>query len=343
MPVRFAINGLGRMGRALLRIAAGRDDLRLVAVNDLAGADQLARLLRHDTLHGRFEGEVAATDGALEIDGRAVQAFREPDPANVPWPETDAEVVVDATGRCKTRERALGHLRGPVRKVVVSANAEGMDLTICVGVNHGDYDPAKHHLLSGASCTTNCLVPLLWLLDRDYGIEAALLDTVHSYNNDQRLLESPHPDPRRARSAALNMVPTTTSAIGAAVRILPGLEGKLAGFAVRVPTPNVSLVDLVVRLRAKPTTGDLTALFRAAAAGELAGVLATTEEELVSSDFLRDSHSAIVDLPLTQAVGGELYRVVAWYDNEWGHASRLADLVALAGKSAPGASAPERT
>ncbi len=337
MPVRFAINGLGRMGRALLRIAAGRDDLELVAVNDLASAAQLARLIRRDTLHGRFDGEVDAADGALEIDGRAVQAFREPDAAAVPWTETDAQVVVDATGHCKTRERALGHLRGPIKKVVVSANAEGMDLTVCVGVNHGDYDPARHHLVSAASCTTNCLVPLLWLLDREYGIEAAMLDTVHSYNNDQRLLESPHADPRRARSAALNMVPTTTSAIGAALRILPALEGKLAGFAVRVPTPNVSLVDLVARLSARPTTGDLAALFRKAEENELAGILATTDEQLVSSDFLRDSHSAIVDLPLIEAAGGELYRVVAWYDNEWGHASRLADLVALVGNAAEGA------
>jgi glyceraldehyde 3-phosphate dehydrogenase len=244
--------------------------------------------------------------------------------------------VVDATGTGKTRELAGAHLRGPIRKVVVSANARGMDLTVCMGVNDDAYDPARHHLLSAASCTTNCLVPVVWLLDRAYGIEAGLLDTVHSYNNDQSLLDAPHDDPRRARAAALNMIPTTTSAIEAAIRILPHLEGRLAGLAVRVPTPNVSLIDLAVTLSREASAGEIAELFRSAERGELAGILATTDEELVSSDFLRRTESAIVDLPLLQQAGDRLHRIVAWYDNEWGHASRLADLVELTGRAGLG-------
>ena len=330
MPVRFAINGLGRIGRALLRIARSRPGLELVAVNDVGTAEQLAALIAHDTLHGPFEGTVRASRDGLELDGRAVAVLGEPRLDRVPWQGTGAEVVVDATGKCLDRELAAAHLVGEVRKVVVSANAAGMDLTVCMGVNHDEYDPRRHHLLSAASCTTNCLVPVAYLLDREFGLERAMLNTVHSYNNDQSLLESPHRDPRRARAAALNMIPTTTSAVEAAARILPRLAGKLAGLAIRVPTPNVSLIDLVAELRTAPSVEEVRDGFRRAAAGELAGILAVTEEELVSSDFLRDSHSAVVDLPLTRAVEGRLFRVVAWYDNEWGHASRLADLMELA-------------
>jgi glyceraldehyde 3-phosphate dehydrogenase (phosphorylating) len=332
MPVRFAINGLGRIGRALLRISRQRAGLELVAVNDLGSAEQLARLLAHDTLHGPLGEPVSAGPHELEIGGRSVLAFREPEPQRILWEESGATVVVDATGACKTRECAELHRRGPVAKVVVSANARGMDLTVCMGVNHRDYDPRHHHLLSAASCTTNCLVPVAWLLDREFGIEAGMLDTVHSYNNDQSLLESPHDDPRRARAAALNMIPTTTSAIEAAVRILPSLEGRLAGLAIRVPTPNVSLIDFTFTLAGAAGRADLAKLFRRAERGELAGILATTEEELVSSDFLRRTESAIVDLPLLQQAGERLHRVVAWYDNEWGHASRLADLVEMVGR-----------
>ncbi len=332
MPVRFAINGLGRIGRALLRVAAGRPGLELVAVNDIGSAPQLARLVARDSVHGRYPGEVAAADGALVVDGRRIAAFQEPDPGRIPWLETGPAVVVDATGHCDRRELATAHLRGPVRKVVVSANAEGMDLTICMGVNHRDYDPGRHHLLSAASCTTNCLAPVAWVLERRFGIESALLDTVHSYNNDQRLLGFPHRDPRRARAAAINMIPTTTSASTAIAQVLPSLAGRLDGLAVRVPTPNVSLIDLVTLLRERPDAAALNAAFREAAAGELAGILAVSEEELVSSDFVGDPHSAVVDLPLTRTVGGGLSRVVAWYDNEWGHANRLADLLELAGR-----------
>ena len=331
MPVRFAINGLGRIGRALLRIAAQRPELELVAINDVASPESLASLVARDSLHGAYSGTVALSQGNLLLDGRSIRCSRESEPARVPWEGSGAQAVVDATGKCLTRECAGDHQRGEVERVIVSANAAGMDLTVCMGVNHADYDATSHHLLSGASCTTNCLVPIAHLLQREYGIRHGMLNTVHSYNNDQSLLESAHHDPRRARAAALNMIPTTTSAIQATIRVLPELDGRIEGFAIRVPTPNVSLIDFVVELEAAPTLDEIAELFRGAAAGELRGILATTEEELVSSDFLGDPHSAIVDLPLLSSVGSGLYRIVAWYDNEWGHASRLADILELVG------------
>ena len=331
MPFRFAINGLGRIGRALLRIAAQRPELELVAINDVASPESLASLVARDSLHGAYSGTVALSQGNLLLDGRSIRCSRESEPAHVPWEGSGAQAVVDATGKCLTRECAGDHQRGEVERVIVSANAAGMDLTVCMGVNHADYDAASHHLLSGASCTTNCLVPIAHLLQREYGIRHGMLNTVHSYNNDQSLLESAHHDPRRARAAALNMIPTTTSAIQATIRVLPELDGRIEGFAIRVPTPNVSLIDFVVELEATPTLDEIADLFRGAAAGELRGILATTEEELVSSDFLGDPHSAIVDLPLLSSVGSGLYRIVAWYDNEWGHASRLADILELVG------------
>jgi glyceraldehyde 3-phosphate dehydrogenase len=333
MPVRIAINGLGRMGRALFRVAWQRPGIEIVAANDLGAAEQLAGLLARDTLHGPFPGKVAAEPGALVVNGRRIAVHNESDPAEVPWLDQEPEIVIDATGHCATRPLAAAHLRPPVRKVVVSANAEGMDQTICMGVNHETYDGETQHLLSAASCTTNCLTPVVSVLDRAFGFARGMLNTVHSYNNDQRLLGFPHRDPRRARAAALNMIPTTTSAVIALGRVLPELAGKIQGYAVRVPTPNVSLIDLVAELRESPGPADVNRAFRQAADGELAGILAVSEEPLVSSDFLGDPHSAIVDLPLTQSLDGRLHRVVAWYDNEWGHASRLADLAELVGQS----------
>ena len=332
MPVRIAINGLGRMGRALFRVAWQRPGIEIVAANDLGTAEQLAGLLARDSLHGPFRGEVGSEPGALLVDGRRVAVYNESEPASIPWLDEAPEVVVDATGHCTKRPLAAAHLRQPVRKVVVSANAEGMDLTICMGVNHDAYDDAGHILLSAASCTTNCLAPVLSVLDGAFGFERGMLNTVHSYNNDQRLLGFPHSDPRRARAAALNMIPTTTSAVSAIGRVLPRLAGRIAGYAVRVPTPNVSLIDLVAELREGPDPTAVNEAFRQAAGGRLAGILAVSEEPLVSSDFLGDPHSAIVDLPLTQSLDGRLHRVVAWYDNEWGHASRLAELVELVGR-----------
>ena len=333
MSIRFAINGLGRIGRALVRVAAKRPELELVAVNDLGTAEQLAPLLARDSLHGRFAVEVATEDGDLLIGNRRVATHQEPAAEKIPWETSEPQIVLDSTGWCISPERAGIHRRGSVQKVLVSANAKGMDLTICMGVNDDQYDPSNHQLLSAASCTTNCLAPVALVLDRAFTINRALLNTVHSYNNDQRLLSYPHRDPRRAREAAINMIPTTTSAVEAVCRVLPELTGKIEGFAVRVPTPLVSLIDLVVEPDRRPTVTEINEAFRQAAGGDLEGVLTVTEDELVSADVLGDPHSAIVDLPLTQTVDNRLFRVVAWYDNEWGHASRLADLLELVGRS----------
>ncbi len=333
-PVRFAINGLGRIGRALLRIAAERPEIDLVAVNELATAEQLAHLVAHDSLHGPFDGEVAATGGVLVVNNAEIRAFQQPEVDQIPWQDTDAELVVDATGLCTTRELAAAHQRPGLDDVLVSANAE-VDVTICIGINEEAYDPRRHRIVSGASCTTNCVAPVAWVLDREFGIARGMLNTVHSYNNDQRLLDFAHRDMRRARAAALNMIPTTTSAVAALGQVLPRLAERLQGFAVRVPTPNVSLIDLVVELERPADAAAVNAALGEAAGGTLDGVLAVTDEPLVSSDYLRSPYSAVVDLPLTQAVDERLVRVVAWYDNEWGHASRLADLVAMIGRRRP--------
>ncbi len=333
MPIPFALNGVGRIGRALVRVVTRRPGLELVAVNDLASAPQLANLLARDTVHGPFAGKVEAAGDSLLIDGRRIPVFNEPDPGRIPWLDLEPRIVVDATGTCLDREATAAHLRGSVSKVVVSANAEGLDLTLCMGINQKAYEPQRHHLLSGASCTTNCLAPMVSVLDARFGLRRGLFNTVHSYNNNQRLLSYPHPDPRRARTATLNMIPTTTSANQAIHRILPGFEGRLDGFAIRVPTPNVSLIDLVASLEARPDPADVNLAFSQAADGELAGILAVTQEELVSSDFIGDPHSAIMDLPLTSRVDGGMTRVVAWYDNEFGHASRLADTLEFLGQS----------
>jgi glyceraldehyde 3-phosphate dehydrogenase len=336
MTVPFAINGLGRIGRALVRIAAGRDDLLLVAVNDLADPAALARLVQRDTVHGPFAGRVETDGGALVIDGRRVPLFCQPDPSRVPWGGTGARVVVEATGALLARDRAAGHLRDGVERVVVSANAPEADVTICQGINDADYDPARHRVVSNASCTTNCLAPLLAVLDAGWGVERALMTTIHSYTLNQRLLDAPHDDPRRARAAALNTVPTATTAPRAVGEVLPALAGRVEGLAVRVPTPAVAMLDLSAALAAEATAEAVRRAFRAAAAeGPLAGVLAVSDEELVSSDFVGSPFSAVVDMPLVQVAGGRLVRVVAWYDNEWGYATRLADLVARIGADRP--------
>jgi len=333
MRTRFAINGVGRIGRALIRTAGQRPDLELVALNDLAPVDQIAHLLSRDTLHGRFAHDLQVRGSTLILDGDEISTYCQPSLDQIPWLDDEPHIVVDATGQCKSGDLARLHRRGPVEKVLVSANASGMDLTLCMGINHRDYDPSTHHLLSAASCTTNCLAPMVHILQRDFGIEHALFNTVHSYNNDQHLLSYPHPDKRRARSATLNMIPTTTSASHAIHRVIPGLVGRLDGFAVRVPAPDVSLVDLVADLSSNPSVSELNRAFELASKDELEGILAVTEDELVSSDFLGDPHSAIVDLPLTQALDNGLVRVVAWYDNEWGHASRLTDILEFVGST----------
>jgi glyceraldehyde 3-phosphate dehydrogenase len=327
MPISFAINGLGRIGRGLVRVARERRSLRLVAANDAAEPEEIARLLRHDTVHGAFRGEVVAAGGGLAFDGERVALFREAEPARIPWRETGATIVVEATGRFRSRERAAAHLGGPVERVIVSAVAPDVDATFCVGINHRSYDSARHRVVSNASCTTNCLAPVLVVLDRAFGVEAALMNTVHCMTNSQNLVDMAHPDPRRARAAAANIIPTTSDAIPSIGLVLPEMAGKVDGLAMRVPVVAGSLIDLTVRL-ARPAARDEAAdAYRAAAAGDLNGILGVTEEELVSSDFIGDPRSAVVDLPLLQELEGRLYRVVAWYDNEWGYIHRLADLL----------------
>ena len=340
MPLRFAINGLGRVGRALLRLAWLRPELEVAAINDLVPAEVLARLLARDTVHGPFPGRVAAAPGRLVVDGREIPVSAEADPGRVPWGAAGAAAVVEATGRFTRRGAAAAHLGETVRTVIVSANGEEMDATVCLGINEGDFRPDEHAVVSNASCTTNCLALVAKVLHDGFGVRRALMSTVHSYTENQRLLDLAHPDPRRGRAAALNIIPTGTTAADALGRILPDLAGRIDGFAVRVPTPAVAMLDLVAELARPAAAEEVREAFRAAAAGPLGRVLGATDEELVSSDFVGDPRSAVVDLPLVQALpgtigggggGGEgaLVQVVAWYDNEWGYANRLADLLAL--------------
>ncbi len=340
MPLRFGINGFGRIGRALLRIVLTREDLRphLVpaAVNDIVPLPILARLLARDTVQGRFSLPVGVEDGALLIGDLLVPVFQEPDPARVPW--DGVEVVVEATGRFLPRGRAAAHLRNGVRTVVLSANGDPkdpVDATLCRGILE---EYAGQPVISNASCTTNALALMAKVLHDRFGVRRALMNTVHSYTENQRLLDLPHPDPRRSRAAALNIIPTSTTAAEAAGLLLPGLAGKIDGFAVRVPTPAVAMLDLVADLEKPASPDDIRQAYEEAAAGPLLGLLGTTADEPVSSDFVGDPRSVVIDLPLIQAVDG-LARVVGWYDNEWGYANRLAELLArLATRSERGGS-----
>jgi glyceraldehyde 3-phosphate dehydrogenase len=314
-----------------------------VAGNDLVGGEALAERIARDSVYGPFGGEVRVEEGsggegraALVVAGRRLALFAEPDPGRVPWPETGARVVVEATGAFVDRAAAARHLRGGVERVVLSANAPDADLTVCLGLNERDFDPARHRVVSNASCTTNCLALLVAVLDRAFGVRRATFSSVHPYTLEQKLLDSPHPDRRRARAAALNLVPTPTTSARALEGLMPALAGRVEGMAVRVPTPAVALLDLVAELAADAGAGAVRDAFRAAAAGPLAGLVAAVEDERVSSDFLGRPESAVVDLPLVAVAGGRLARVVAWYDNEWGYASRLADLVARVGAASDG-------
>jgi glyceraldehyde 3-phosphate dehydrogenase len=332
MPLRFGINGLGRVGRALLRIARGREDLQLAAVNDVAPAQVLARLIARDSVHGPFAGQVAADQGALMIDGHRVPVFQEADPARLDWSRQEVAVVVEASGRFLGRRQAAAHLRGTVNRVVLTANADPADpadLTLCFGLNEKAFDPRRHAVVSNASCTTNCLSLVAKVLHGRFGVRRGLMSAVHGYTENQRLLDLPHPDPRRARAAALNIVPVSTTAPAALGLVLPELAGRIDGFAVRVPAPMVAMLDLVAELERQAAAEEVREAFREAAQGELAGWLGVSEEELVSSDFIGDPRSAVVDLPLVQVVDGGLVRVAAWYDNEWGYAHRLVDLLEL--------------
>jgi glyceraldehyde 3-phosphate dehydrogenase len=329
MATRIGINGFGRIGRSFIRAwqkAGYTNDLEIVAVNDLTDAKTLAYLLRHDSVHGAYPGKVEASDGKLIVDGKTVTIMAEKDPAKIPWTEHKAEIVIESTGRFTEADKAKAHLNGTVKKVLISAPGKGQDVTLAVGINLEVYDAKKHHIISNASCTTNCLAPVAKVLHEAFGIAHGLMTTVHSYTNDQVILDMPHKDLRRARAAAMSQIPTTTGAAKALSEVLPALKGKLDGFAVRVPTPNVSMVDFTVRTE-KPVTKDTIneAFKKAAANPSYMGVLATTDEQLVSSDFNGDAHSATVDLPST-LVAGDLAKVIAWYDNETGYATRLFEL-----------------
>ena len=324
--VRIGINGFGRIGRGFVRcMAESSPNLELVLVNDLTDTHTLAHLLRHDSVHGKFPGKVTEKDGGFEVDGNHVHISAEKDPANIKWKDHGVEVVIESTGRFVDKESCGKHLQAGARKVIISAPAKAPDVTLCMGINTEAYKAAEHHIISNASCTTNCLAPVAKVLHEQFGIISGIMTTIHSYTNDQQILDLPHKDLRRARAAALSMIPTTTGAAKALKEVLPALAGKLDGAAIRVPTPNVSLVDLTVKLEKPSTKQAINDAFRAAAAGPLKGILQVVDEPLVSCDFNDDRHSASLDAALTTAIGDQV-KVLAWYDNEMGYSQRLFDL-----------------
>lgn len=325
--MKIGINGFGRIGRQVFRILHQRG-LEVGLINDLTDNRTLAHLLKYDSVYGRFPGEVAYDEENLYVDGRAIRATAIKDPAQLPWKEVGVDLVIESTGVFTDREKAALHFEAGAKKVIITAPAKGEDITIVLGVNHEAYDPAKHHILSNASCTTNSLAPVMKVLDEAFGVEKALMTTVHSYTNDQRLLDLPHKDLRRARAAALNIIPTTTGAAKATALTLPQLKGRFNGMALRVPTPTGSISDITALLRREVSAEEVNAALKAAAEGALKGILAYTEDEIVLQDIVMDPHSSIVDGKLTKAIG-DLVKVFAWYDNEWGYSNRVADLVEL--------------
>jgi glyceraldehyde 3-phosphate dehydrogenase len=333
MTIKVGVNGFGRIGRNILRAAQGEAAIEWVAVNDIADAKTLAHLFKYDSVHGIYPGEVAAKENAILIDGREVRVFAEKDPARLNWKEMGVEIVVESTGLFTDREKAQVHMTaGGAKKVLISAPAKGEDLTLVMGVNDYLYDPEKHHILSNASCTTNCLAPFTKVLHDHFSVKRGLMTTIHSYTNDQRILDLAHKDLRRARAAAMSMIPTTTGAAKAVGLVLPELKGKLNGFSLRVPTPDVSVVDLVAEIERNATVQEINAALKEAAAGKLKGILAYTDEPLVSIDFLGNPHSAIIDGASTMVIEGNLIKVLAWYDNEWGFSNRMIDLIRLVAK-----------
>ncbi|MGC8877196.1 type I glyceraldehyde-3-phosphate dehydrogenase [Thermus sp.] len=325
--MKVGINGFGRIGRQVFRILHGRG-VEVALVNDLTDNKTLAHLLKYDSVYGRFPGEVGYDEENLYVDGKAVRATAIKDPKEIPWKEAGVGVVVESTGVFTEAEKARAHLEAGARKVIITAPAKGEDITIVLGVNHEQYDPARHHVLSNASCTTNSLAPVMKVLEEAFGVEKALMTTVHSYTNDQRLLDLPHKDLRRARAAAVNIIPTTTGAAKATALVLPSLKGRFDGMALRVPTPTGSISDITALLKREVSAEEVNAALKAAAEGPLKGILAYTEDEIVLQDIVMDPHSSIVDGKLTKALGN-LVKVFAWYDNEWGYANRVADLVEL--------------
>ena len=329
MAVKVGINGFGRIGRNIMRAALGDTSIDFVAVNDLTNATTLAHLLKYDSVLGNLHAKVVAKHDTISVDGDEFKVLSVRDPAQLPWKDLGVDIVFESTGLFTQRADAAKHLAAGAKKVVITAPAKAPDLTIVLGVNEDKYDPSKHQIISNASCTTNCLAPLAKVMHQRFGIQKGWMTTIHSYTNDQQLLDLPHKDLRRARAAALSMIPTATGAAVAIGEVLPDLKGKLDGFAMRVPTPNVSVVDLVAILNKKTTSDDLNAAFKEAAAGPLKGILAYSEDELVSVDFKGNPNSSIVDAPYTKVMDGDFLKVLSWYDNEWAYSSRCVDLLRL--------------
>ena len=328
MAVKFAINGFGRIGRLVARAAMQRDDLELVAVNDLGDPAGGAHLFKYDSIHGQFPGEVAVTGDSITAAGKSFKYLSEKDPEKLPWKELGADIVVEGTGRFRSHDKAAKHLQAGAAKVIISAPGQNSDLTIVMGVNNDKYDRTKHHILSNASCTTNCLAPVAKVLLQEFGIVKGMMTTIHSYTNDQRLLDLEHDDLRRARAAALSMIPTTTGAASAIGLVIPELEGKLDGLSIRVPTPNVSLLDLTVELEKAASVDAINAAFKKAGETYLKGILRYTEIPLVSHDYNDEVNSTVVDGLLTMTIGDRMAKVIAWYDNEWAYSLRVLDLAA---------------
>lgn len=333
MSIKVGINGFGRIGRNVLRACCEDPDLEFVAVNDITNAETLAHLLKYDSVHGRFGHPVSVEKDALVVGGRKVRVLSERDPAKLPWGALGVQVALECSGLFTAKDKAAAHLAAGAKKVLISAPGKGVDLTVCYGVNHTAYRQDQHHVLSNASCTTNCLAPLAMVLHERFGIRRGLMTTIHSYTNDQRILDLPHSDLRRARAAALSMIPTTTGAARAVGEVLPELKGRLDGMAVRVPTANVSLVDLVAELEKTATEIEINQAVRAAADGALKGILGYCDEPLVSTDFNGSPFSSIFDAPLTKVLDGNLVKVLSWYDNEWGFSKRMGDVTKLIGSN----------
>ncbi|HWR55043.1 MAG TPA: type I glyceraldehyde-3-phosphate dehydrogenase [Negativicutes bacterium] len=327
MVMKVGINGFGRIGRTVLRAALANPDLEIVAVNDLTNAETLAHLLKYDSVHGTLNADIKVQGHSIVVNGKTVKVLAERDPSLLPWGDLGVAAVVESTGRFTDGAKAAAHISAGAKKVIISAPAKNEDITIVMGVNHRQYDAAKHHVISNASCTTNCLAPFVKVLHEKFGIKRGLMTTVHSYTNDQQILDLPHKDLRRARAAALSIIPTTTGAAKSVALVLPALKGKLNGFAMRVPTPNVSVADLVAEVEQKVTAEEVNAALQAAAEGELKGILAYSEEPLVSKDYNGNPHSSIIDALSTMVLEDTMIKVISWYDNEWGYSNRVVDLI----------------
>ena len=336
MSIKVGLNGFGRIGRAVLRLAQTEfgDDIEIVALNARANTETLVHLFKYDSCYGKFNGEASVVgENVMEVNGKEIKIFRCNDPEDIPWGELGVDIVVESTGIFKDREKASKHIKAGAKKVIITAPGKNEDVTIVMGVNEEDYDPANHHIISNASCTTNCLAPFAKVLDDKFGIEKGLMTTVHAYTNDQRILDKSHKDLRRARAAGESIIPTTTGAAKAVSKVLPQLEGKLNGFALRVPTPTVSLVDLVCELKKPATVEEINAAFKEASEGSMKGILGYSEEPLVSVDYKGDERSSIVDGLSTLSMGDKMFKILSWYDNEWGYSARTVDLVKYVAKS----------